>query len=266
MNAQMNLEKCVPFVSSHMQSPRHSSPGCRPSTIRRAVTISRECGSGARFVAKELAAYLQARVPVEAEPWRVVGRELVDEVVAEHHLPQRVTKFMPEDRVPEVTDLIDELLGLRPSTWTLVQQTSETILRLAERGNVILIGRGSHLITRHLKHVLHVRIVGSPARRCQRMQEWGGLSAKAAMQVIHREDRGQRRYLKKHYGKDPDEVVLYDLVLNTDIGSYQTAARMIGDALLGRERGTGEDAGFSARSGRPGEVEAPRESGQSFAL
>jgi hypothetical protein len=43
---------------------------------------------------------------------------------------------MPEDRVSDLTDLIDEMFGLHPPFWTLVNQTAETILRLAEQGNV----------------------------------------------------------------------------------------------------------------------------------
>jgi hypothetical protein len=40
---------------------------------------------------------------------------------------------MPEDRVSEVADTIDEMLGTHPPTSTLVGQTAETILRLAEQ-------------------------------------------------------------------------------------------------------------------------------------
>jgi diguanylate cyclase (GGDEF)-like protein len=43
----------------------------------------------------------------------------------------------------EITDTLDELLGLHPPAWTLVRQMTETILHLAEMGNVILVGRGA---------------------------------------------------------------------------------------------------------------------------
>jgi len=42
---------------------------------------------------------------------------------------------------------------------------AETILHLAEQGNVILIGRGANLVTRELQHVFHVRLVGSQGRQ-----------------------------------------------------------------------------------------------------
>lgn len=35
--------------------------------------------------------------------------------------------------------MVDELLGLHPSSWTLVEHTTQTIRRLAVMGNVILV-------------------------------------------------------------------------------------------------------------------------------
>jgi hypothetical protein len=57
------------------------------------------------------------------------------------------------------SDAVDELLGLHPSSWTLVEHTTQTIRRLAIRGNVILVGRGSDFILAHFSDVYHVRLV-----------------------------------------------------------------------------------------------------------
>ena len=59
-----------------------------------------------------------------------------------------------------------------------------------------------------------------------------GVSRKAALEFIRREDNGRRRYLKKYFNKDLDDPLLYHLVINTDIVPYATAAHMIRDALL----------------------------------
>src|SRR2546423_1340234 len=116
---------------------------------------------------------------------------------------------MPEDKVSGVADAVDELFGAHPSSWTLAQQTAETVLRLAEEGNVILIGRGANIITSKLEHVLHVRLVGSLEKRVENIQKLQGLSKKAALEFIRRADQGRRRYLKKHFDQDPDDPLLY---------------------------------------------------------
>ena len=89
-------------------------------------------------MAQELVGRLQARDPKASPPWTVFDRNLVAEVLQEHHLPERLAGSMPEDRVSEIADTLDELFGLRPSSWTLVRKTADTILHLAEIGNVIV--------------------------------------------------------------------------------------------------------------------------------
>ena len=46
-----------------------------------------------------------------------------------------------------VESIVEEVLGLHPSGWTLVQHTTKTILRLASLGHTILVGRGGNVIT-----------------------------------------------------------------------------------------------------------------------
>ena len=47
-----------------------------------------------------------------------------------------------------------------------------------------------------------------------------------------RADRGRKRYLRKHYGKDVNNPLLYHLVINTDLVDYDSAAALIGNVIL----------------------------------
>ena len=203
---------------------------------RLAVTISRQTGSGGHVVAERLAEYLQAASPKQVCPWTVFDRNLVEKVLEQHHLPESLARFMAEDRISEIADTMDELFGLHPPSWTLVRQTADTILHLAELGNVILLGRGANVITARLPYVFNVRLVGSLARRIQRLEADAGLTTRAARAFIELEDRGRRRYLKKYFDKDISDPLLYHLVLNTDLVSCEQAARIIGNAVLGMGR------------------------------
>jgi cytidylate kinase len=183
-------------------------------------------------VAESLARYLKARLQHSSPDWAVFDRNLVEEVLEDHNLPRRLARFMPEDRVHDLADAFDELLGAHPSAWTLVQQSIETILRLANQGNVILIGRGSHAITARLPHVFHARLVGSLERRVEHIQEIRGVGKLEALALIRREDRGRQRYLKRYFGTDINDLLSYHLVVNTDFISYEGVARLIGEAAL----------------------------------
>src|ERR1035438_7694939 len=181
MNLAHGLERCRTFIDAHMQAGGKGLVSAKDGGRRRAVTISRQTGSGAHVVAEKLAACLQAHTPSDARPWTVFDRNLVEKVLEDHNLPQRLARFMPEDRVSEIADTMDELFGLHPPSWTLVRQTTETILHLAELGNVILIGRGATVITGKLDYVFHVRLVGSLGKRVAHIQELHRLSKQAAL-------------------------------------------------------------------------------------
>lgn len=196
------------------------------------VTISRQAGSGSHVIADKLAEMLETRLPGESCRWTVFDRNLVERVLDDHHLPSRLARFMPEDRISEVSDTMDELFGLHPPSWTLVREASDTILRLAQMGGVILIGRAANIITRKLDSVFHVRLVGSAERRLEHIREYYGLSPKAAVKMLQEEDRGRRRYVRKYFGKDIDDPLLYHLVINTDHISYDLAARIIADTVV----------------------------------
>ena len=77
-----------------------------------------------------------------------------------------------------------------------------------------------------------MRLVGSLEKRVAHTQEIRNLGKKAALDLIHAEDRGRERYLKKYFNQNPDDPLLYDLVINTDSVSYEEAAHLIGTAAL----------------------------------
>lgn len=198
----------------------------------RAVTISRQAGTGGHLVAERLAQHLQAHGGEGASPWMVFDHNLVKKVLEDHDMPARLVRFMPEDRISEIQDTLDDVFGLHPPTWTLVEKTGETILRLAELGNVILIGRGGNIITSRLDYVFHVRLIGSLEARTEFVQADRKLEKKAAMALIQQEDEGRRRYLRKYFHKNIEEPLLYHLVINTPVVGHAAAARLIADTIL----------------------------------
>jgi len=234
MTIDTGLEKCFAYINCHLKPERGPVSHGRGSKVGPAVTISRQAGSGGHSVAEKLAAYLQARTPKDACPWTVFDRNLVEKVLEDHHLPARLAQFMPEDRKSAIEDALEEVLGLHPPTSTLVPKIAETILHLAELGQVILLGRGANVITSALRNTFHVRLVGSMETRVEHMQRAHDMSRKVALAFIAKEDLGRRRYLEKHFKKDIDDPTLYDLVVNIDRISYSEAAQLIGDAVIRR--------------------------------
>ncbi len=225
------LEHCPSFISSQVRfADGLASPVQK--NVRRAVTISRQAGCGARVVAEKLAHFLQGHSTGDARPWVVFDRNLMDKVLEDHNLPACLAKFLPEDRISELEDIMADVFGVHPPSTTVLHQTAETMLRLAQGGNVILIGRGANMVTAGLPHVLNVRLVAPLEKRIEHCLEAYNMTKTEARKFCLREDHARRRYLKKYFGADIEDPLLYQMIINTGLVSYDDAARIIGDAVL----------------------------------
>jgi cytidylate kinase len=250
----MNMRNNVGSHLAHINSrPRHSDQhvlGRQAESERLAVAISAQTGSGALRIAERLAEYLQTHSPAGEPPWRVFDRNLMAKVLEDHHLPARLVKFLPEDAHSAVDDVLDELLGLHPPAWMIAHQSIETILNLVRAGNVILLGWGVNAVASKLHNVFHVRLVASLERRIARIQTREHLGRDEALAFIERTDRGRARYLKRYFHREVADVLLYGLVINTDHFSDAEVVRLVGEAVLNRQR----SLRFGVRSVHAGET------------
>jgi cytidylate kinase len=231
-----NLRKCQTYIDCQLQTP--SSIPLPHERRPPALTISRQTGAGGLMIAEMLAQRLDASPLRTDVPWTVFDKNLVTKVLEDHNLPQRLAQYMPEDKISFLSDALEELLGLHPPSWDLLRQTSETVLKLAELGNVILVGRAANVITAKLKHIFHVRLTGSLEHRAARIQARRHLSPGAAADFIKQEDAARERYLKKHFRHDIDDPLLYHLAINTDWVTEAEAADLIAHIVIKKYAGT----------------------------
>jgi len=227
MNA--TIDRCYSFINSHTAAQGHVT--AEPQ-IRRAATISRQAGCGAVIVAEKLAKYLEQHSPPAGATWTVFDRELMDKVLADHNLPKYLAQFLPEDRVSQIEDTLADIFGVHPPTHTVVQQTAETLLQLAELGNAILIGRAGNIVTAKLPNVLHVRLVAPLEDRVERICRDDHKSPAEARRFCLEEEQARARYLKTYFKTDINDPLQYHLVINTSRVGCEDAARIIGDCVL----------------------------------
>lgn len=200
------------------------------------VTISRESGARGRSIAASLVERLGALHSIPRHfPWTLFDQNLIQHVIEEHGLPERTAEFFREDRAPEeIRSIIGEILGLHPGTYNTQVKTAETIRRLGEAGNTVIVGRGGNFITADIKRSVHVRLVGSEAVRASHVAKREGISHEKAVSLIHQIDQARRRYIKRVFRKNIGEPVSYDIVLNTDHFTEEQAADLIIAALRQR--------------------------------
>jgi len=223
----LEMGRCRSYVLS--QLTEHEQMRAHPAGPGPAVTISYQTGAGEHEIAKRVAEILQAAEPGAAVPWTVFDRQLVEEVLKRHNLPEAMAKYMPEDRRSFIDEEIDELLGLHPPAWIMVPHIAETILHLADAGHVILVGRGAGFITAHMPNVFRVRLIAPLPGRIERVQKVEKLSAKEAAKFIAQKDRGRSRYAKAYFRGGAGDDLLYHLVINTGRIPCPAAAQLIAD-------------------------------------
>ncbi|MGD1031804.1 MAG: cytidylate kinase-like family protein [Opitutaceae bacterium] len=236
---ETELEQCNAYIIGQIQAMGKPSAYGLPSPGP-AITISYQSGSGEHEIARRLAAILQSSEVDQAVPWTVFDRQLVEKMLAEHHLPDSLARLMPEERRSYIRDVVEELLGLRPPSWVLVPEVTETILHLVNAGHVILVGRGGAFITARMPNVFHVRLIGSLPKRIARVQELNHVTPEEAGKFVAGSDRGRGRYAKAHFHVRVDDDLLYHLAVNTDCVPPPEAAELIADGARRRfQIGTG---------------------------
>lgn len=202
---------------------------------RPAIAISRQAGAGAAAVADLVAQQLDSHCPGNPPcPWVVFDRNLVERILEDHHLSKTIGQYMVEDVKFPLTDALEAILGLHPLSWTMVQQATTTIQRLATKGNVILVGHGSAVITARLSHVLKVRLVAPFQHRVRHFASCRGIDEEKAAHLVRATDEARSRYVREYLAADIEDPVHYALTINSSRTSRQEAAEIISRLILER--------------------------------
>ena len=242
----------------------------RSAIVRmRAITISREYGSGGGEIAARLARRLG---------WKLIDHEVVVRVAQMLHVS--------EEEAEEHNECVESLAarifkGLR-SVHPTMPVTVEMPLTMDSRafhearcqiiegavasGHVVIVGRGAqaHLAQRH--DVLHVRIVAPLEARIAYVMSREGLDYAGAQARILQKDEERARYLQTFYHRHPSDAHLYDLVLNTGILDLESAVDVVEIVLERKARRLaipaqelGPAVGLSRYPGRPEDFRPPQE-------
>jgi cytidylate kinase len=201
------------------------------------VTISREAGAGGTTIAEILADRLSAveQAPT-SRPWAVFDADLARQVLEDHKLPPHLESLMTEEAKLPIKEVVEELLGLHPSRWTLVQHTTKTILKLVSLGHAVIVGRGSHVITALLPNVVHVRLVAPFSRRLRYFIDHYKLTSYEAEKMLRERDESRRHYLRTYFDADIEDPTRYDLTINTGRLGYSDSADLIYHLVMQRQK------------------------------
>ena len=49
--------------------------------------------------------------------WAVFDKNLLQKVIDDHNLPQKISEYMKEDKYSNLSSVVQEMLGLHPPRW-----------------------------------------------------------------------------------------------------------------------------------------------------
>lgn len=168
---------------------------------RRVLTLARELGAGDTGFAQTLAAHLRLRD---------YDRDLLEQ--------EAVHLGVPEAELEKIDEQPASIFQrFRPGS--LYQRYYETLGKLmnelAERGDVLLVGRGGSRFLRDHPRALHVRLVAPMAVRVQRVMEHRWLREEPTRKLIAESDEQRRRFYQDYFGADWSDPLEYHLTVNT---------------------------------------------------
>jgi cytidylate kinase len=167
----------------------------------RVLTLSRQLGAGDTGFALTLGLRLSLRV---------FDRELLEYEAA--RLGVSEAELEQVDEQPPGLWQRWRPGGLRQRYFEALEQLMR---ELAERGNVLLVGRGGNRFLHDHTGAFHVRLVAEEETRVRRVMEHRWLREEAARQLIVQADSQRRRFHESYFGADWSNPLEYHLTVNS---------------------------------------------------
>jgi len=184
------------------------------------ITIEREYGCGGGEIAQMLARGLD---------WRFWDQQLTEEIARLAHCPKAVVEAREERNDPLYYRLFKSFMrgsyegSINAPKLNLVD--SETILKItrrvvehaAERGNCVIVGRGSQQFLKNRPDTLRVFLYAPRENKVQRLLA-RGKNEQEAEELVDTVDRERADFIRKYFNVDWPDRAVYHAMLNTAIG------------------------------------------------
>ena len=192
------------------------------------ITIEREYGCGGGDIAQLVANRLG---------WKLWDQRLTEEIARLAHCPKAVVEAREERNDPLYYRLFKSFLrgsyegSINAPKLNLVD--SETILKTtrrvvehaAEKGNCVIVGRGSQQFLKNRPNTLRIFLYAPREDKVRRLLA-RGKSEKDAEQLVDTVDRERADFIQKYFDSEWPDRPIYHGMLNTVIGE-ECVANMI---------------------------------------
>ena len=186
------------------------------------VTVSRQYGSGGTALA--------ARLSLELD-WQLFNKEILETIAENAHTRIRVLNGMDEHLIGRIEEFINHLIVPESiNQFAFIKEMSQVILTLGHRGNAVILGRGANWLLAGDAGV-RIRTVAPLERRIEAVAQRKDADRNEAERLVVESDRSTAGFVQKIFGRDVDDPLGYDLVLNLDRMSEDAAVAAVHSVL-----------------------------------
>ena len=193
--------------------------------MKKIITISREFGSGGRFIGEALAKELN---------FAFYDKNIIEQVaqetgLSEKYIAERGEYALSHNRFSY--GFIGRTMQGNSVDDLIYQAQTNIICDLAEKGNCVIVGRCADYLLRNRSDVLNVFIHGNKAEKAQRIMNLYGKTEQEALVLM--KDTDKKRAVNYAYCTDQKWGVSknYALCMNSSILGYETCIEIIKGCL-----------------------------------
>jgi cytidylate kinase len=183
------------------------------------ITISEMIGTNGEKIAR--------KVPEELK-YSFYGEEELLGAASEMGFLSDIKKL--DEKAPA---LLERFFSEKPKIY--LDRLQAVIYEVAKKGNAVFFGRGGQFLLHSFDCAFHILVTGSMEKRIKRVMEEKQVGREVAEKIINRSDHDKRAFIRFAYDEDWLNCRLYDLLLNTDKLSIDSAVKMIVDAAKSDE-------------------------------
>ncbi len=207
MATKIDLAK---YARDCLQKREQNKTSLSPGPV---ITISREFGCPAKKIACELTDAINNKK--KRNKWCWVSKEILAESADQLGLHPDEIQYVFDYKKKGI---VDEIIAAQTKKYyksdkKIRNTIGNVIKKIAETGNVIIVGRGGAAIAKNIINSLHIKLIGDIEWRAKNVGKKRDMDIDEAIPFILDYDKKRKKFLDYYWGKTSDNSI-FDLIYN----------------------------------------------------
>jgi len=195
------------------------------------ITISRQLGAGGDTIAAQVAKALGYELidkKIITEVAKKAGVTIEKALNLDERYKPRTIEWLMSIINPKIGKILVEERQLDADSY--VEYLKSVIIGVSEKGNVVIVGRGSQYILNEYENVFQVRIIADEKYRIDRVKNYYNISEPEALGIIKKSDNARKSFVSNYLNADLENTKWYHMILNSSRLGIDESVNIIVDS------------------------------------